>query len=56
VVAPTLKTSDRYVFAAGDAVTIRTADGAVHRPWTWPRWQAPMSTGQPRWHSAISTA
>lgn len=37
VVAPTLQTSDRYVFAAGDAVTIRTADGATHRPWTWPQ-------------------
>jgi NADPH-dependent 2,4-dienoyl-CoA reductase/sulfur reductase-like enzyme len=37
VVAPTLQTSDRYVFAAGDAVTIQTADGAVHRPWTWPQ-------------------
>jgi len=37
VVAPTLQTSDRYVFAAGDAVTIRTADGATHRPWNWPQ-------------------
>ena len=37
VVAPTLQTSDRFVFAAGDAVTIRTADGATHRPWTWPQ-------------------
>ena len=37
VVAPTLQTSDRYVFAAGDAITIRTGDGATHRPWTWPQ-------------------
>ena len=37
VVAPTLQTSDRCVFAAGDAVTIQTADGATHRPWTWPQ-------------------
>jgi NADPH-dependent 2,4-dienoyl-CoA reductase/sulfur reductase-like enzyme len=37
MVAPTLQTSDRYVFAAGDAVTIQTADGDVHRPWTWPQ-------------------
>jgi NADPH-dependent 2,4-dienoyl-CoA reductase/sulfur reductase-like enzyme len=37
VVAPTLQTSDRCVFAAGDAVTIRTGDGATHRPWTWPQ-------------------
>jgi len=37
VVAPTLQTSDRCVFAAGDAVTIRTDDGATHRPWTWPQ-------------------
>lgn len=36
-VAPTLQTSDRCVFAAGDAVTIRTDDGAMHRPWTWPQ-------------------
>jgi NADPH-dependent 2,4-dienoyl-CoA reductase/sulfur reductase-like enzyme len=37
VVAPTLQTSDRYVFASGDAVTIRTNDGDLHRPWTWPQ-------------------
>jgi len=37
VVAPTLQTSDRCVFAAGDAVTIRTGDGTTHRPWTWPQ-------------------
>ena len=37
VVAPTLQTSDRYVFAAGDAVTIRTGNGTRHRPWTWPQ-------------------
>ncbi|MBW2440976.1 MAG: FAD-dependent oxidoreductase [Deltaproteobacteria bacterium] len=37
VVAPTLQTADRYVFAAGDAVTIRTDDGATYRPWTWPQ-------------------
>jgi NADPH-dependent 2,4-dienoyl-CoA reductase/sulfur reductase-like enzyme len=37
VVDPTLQTSDRFVFAAGDAVTIRTNDGATHRPWTWPQ-------------------
>ena len=37
IVAPTLQTSDRHVFAAGDAVTIRTGDGADHRPWTWPQ-------------------
>jgi NADPH-dependent 2,4-dienoyl-CoA reductase/sulfur reductase-like enzyme len=37
IVAPTLQTSDRCVFAAGDAVTIRTDDGATHRPWTWPQ-------------------
>ena len=37
VVAPTLQTSDRFVFAAGDAVTIRTNDGDTHRPWTWPQ-------------------
>ena len=35
--APSLQTADRYVFAAGDAVTIRTADGVLHRPWTWPQ-------------------
>jgi 3-phenylpropionate/trans-cinnamate dioxygenase ferredoxin reductase subunit len=37
VVGPTLQTSDRFVFAAGDAVTIRNNDGATHRPWTWPQ-------------------
>ena len=37
VVTPTLQTFDRCVFAAGDAVTIRTVDGAMHRPWTWPQ-------------------
>ncbi len=37
VVAPSLKTADRHVFAAGDAVTIRTEDGTTHRPWTWPQ-------------------
>lgn len=37
VVAPTLQTADRHVFAGGDAVTIRTDDGTTHRPWTWPQ-------------------
>jgi NADPH-dependent 2,4-dienoyl-CoA reductase/sulfur reductase-like enzyme len=37
VVGPTLQTSDKNVFAAGDAVTIKTADGSKHTPWTWPQ-------------------
>lgn len=37
VVAPTLQTSDRCVFAAGDAVTIKAGDGTKHTPWTWPQ-------------------
>lgn|GEM_PF-520686 len=37
VVGPTLQTSDRYVFAAGDAVTIKTAEGSKNTPWTWPQ-------------------
>jgi len=37
VVGPTLQTSDKNVFAAGDAITIKTEDGAKHTPWTWPQ-------------------
>lgn len=37
VVGLTLQTFDKYVFAAGDAVTIKTGDGARHTPWTWPQ-------------------
>jgi NAD(P)H-nitrite reductase large subunit len=37
VVTPALQTSDQSVFAAGDAVTIKTADGVRYTPWTWPQ-------------------
>jgi NAD(P)H-nitrite reductase large subunit len=32
-----LQTKDPRIFAAGDAVTIFTADGKRYTPWTWPQ-------------------
>jgi len=36
-VSSSLQTKDPRIFAAGDAVTIFTADGKNHTPWTWPQ-------------------
>ena len=38
-VSTTLQTLDPRIFAVGDAVTIKTADGQRHYPWTWPQAQ-----------------
>jgi assimilatory nitrate reductase electron transfer subunit len=37
LVAPSLKTRDPHIFAAGDAVTIADPSGAKFKPWTWPQ-------------------
>ena len=37
VVSPALQTVDPAIFAIGDAIAIRTADGARAHPWTWPQ-------------------
>jgi NADPH-dependent 2,4-dienoyl-CoA reductase/sulfur reductase-like enzyme len=37
VVSPTLQTIDAAIFAVGDAIAIRTADGSRAYPWTWPQ-------------------
>lgn len=37
VVNPGLQTRDPNIFAIGDAVTIETAEGEHHQPWTWPQ-------------------
>jgi NADPH-dependent 2,4-dienoyl-CoA reductase/sulfur reductase-like enzyme len=37
VVSPTLQTVDPEIFAVGDAIFIRAADGLRHNPWTWPQ-------------------
>ena len=36
-VSASLQTKDPRIFAAGDAVTIFTADGKKYTPWTWPQ-------------------
>ncbi len=36
-VSSSLQTKDPGIFAAGDAVTIFTADGKKYTPWTWPQ-------------------
>lgn len=36
-VSSSLQTKDPRIFAAGDAVTIFTADGKKYTPWTWPQ-------------------
>jgi NADPH-dependent 2,4-dienoyl-CoA reductase/sulfur reductase-like enzyme len=36
-VSASLQTKDPRIFAAGDAVTIFTADGRKYTPWTWPQ-------------------
>ena len=36
-VSAALQTKDPRIFAAGDAVTIFTADGKKYTPWTWPQ-------------------
>jgi NAD(P)H-nitrite reductase large subunit len=36
-VSAALQTKDPRIFAAGDAVTIFTANGKKHTPWTWPQ-------------------
>ena len=36
-VSPALQTRDPRIFAAGDAITIKTADGKKFTPWTWPQ-------------------
>ena len=36
-VSPALQTRDPRIFAAGDAITIRTTDGKKFTPWTWPQ-------------------
>jgi len=36
-VSASLQTKDPRIFAAGDAVTIFTADGKRYTPWTWPQ-------------------
>lgn len=37
LVSPTLQTLDPAIFAVGDAIAIRTADGGRAHPWTWPQ-------------------
>jgi NADH dehydrogenase FAD-containing subunit len=36
-VSSSLQTKDPGIFAAGDAVTIFSADGKKYTPWTWPQ-------------------
>ena len=36
-VSPTLQTLNPEIFAVGDAIYLRAADGAKHNPWTWPQ-------------------
>ncbi len=36
-VSPALQTKDSRIFAAGDAITIKTAEERTITPWTWPQ-------------------